>query len=63
MLLRSAHRLLADDVHTAVTPSWGDWKADDSAGFARTFAAKSYYGGEASRAGESLLMTCPDVIR
>ncbi|GAA6057472.1 hypothetical protein JCM3770_000778 [Rhodotorula araucariae] len=33
----------------AVLPSWGDWKADAATAFARTFAAKSFFGGEAQR--------------
>jgi hypothetical protein len=35
----------------ASVPTWGDWKGDDSASFARTFAAKGYFGGEAARSG------------
>lgn len=38
-------------------PAWGDWKSDDSAGFARTFSAKSYYGGEASRSSQCRWLT------
>lgn len=45
-------------VSSAATPAWGDWRADDSAGFARTFAAKSYYGGEASRSSEPSVLEC-----
>jgi len=30
-------------------PAWGNWRADQSAEFARTFAAKSFFGGDASR--------------
>ncbi|ORY78396.1 hypothetical protein BCR35DRAFT_304996 [Leucosporidium creatinivorum] len=32
----------------ASLPNWGDWKGDDSANFARTFAAKGHYGGSAA---------------
>ncbi len=28
-------------------PAWGGWRADQSAEFARTFAAKSFFGGQA----------------
>ena len=33
----------------AALPAWGDWKADAATAFARTFAAKSFFGGEAQR--------------
>jgi phosphatidylinositol 4-kinase len=39
-------------VHTASLPAWGNWNADASTAFARTFAAKSFFGGEAQRGGE-----------
>ncbi|GAA5861639.1 hypothetical protein JCM8547_000691 [Rhodosporidiobolus lusitaniae] len=35
----------------AALPAWGDWIADASSSFARTFAAKSFFGGEAQRSG------------
>ncbi|BGP37895.1 Phosphatidylinositol 4-kinase stt4 [Rhodotorula kratochvilovae] len=37
----------------AALPSWGDWKADAATAFARTFAAKSFFGGEAQRGASS----------
>ncbi|GAA6000790.1 1-phosphatidylinositol 4-kinase STT4 [Rhodotorula paludigena] len=33
----------------AALPAWGNWKADAATAFARTFAAKSFFGGEAQR--------------
>lgn len=39
-------------VDVAGLPSWGEWKADDSANFARSFTAKNYFGGQASRVAE-----------
>ncbi|GEM09474.1 phosphatidylinositol 4-kinase [Rhodotorula toruloides] len=33
----------------ASLPAWGDWNTDASTTFARTFAAKSFFGGEAQR--------------
>lgn len=40
----------------ASLPTWGDWKGDDSATFARTFAAKGYYSGEAAQTGTLWLL-------
>ncbi|GAA5971211.1 hypothetical protein JCM21900_000619 [Sporobolomyces salmonicolor] len=37
----------------ATLPAWGNWNVDSSASFARQFAAKSYFGGEAVRSGTS----------
>ncbi|BGP13672.1 hypothetical protein JCM10213_002240 [Rhodosporidiobolus nylandii] len=34
----------------ATLPAWGNWNADASSSFARTFASKSFFGGEASLA-------------
>ncbi|GAA6004788.1 hypothetical protein JCM10207_001014 [Rhodosporidiobolus poonsookiae] len=33
----------------AALPAWGNWNADASSSFARAFAAKSFFGGEAQR--------------
>ncbi|BGO97504.1 Phosphatidylinositol 4-kinase STT4 [Rhodotorula toruloides] len=33
----------------ASLPAWGNWNADASTAFARTFAAKSFFGGEVQR--------------
>lgn len=38
---------------TASLPAWGNWNVDSSSTFAKTFAAKSYFGGEAARSGKS----------
>ncbi|GAA6029504.1 hypothetical protein JCM8097_003711 [Rhodosporidiobolus ruineniae] len=35
----------------AALPAWGNWNADASSSFARSFAAKSFFGGEAQRSG------------
>lgn len=40
---------------TAALPAWGNWNADASSSFARTFAAKSFFGGEAQRNSSSSL--------
>ncbi|GAA5895284.1 hypothetical protein JCM5296_002030 [Sporobolomyces johnsonii] len=37
----------------ATLPAWGSWNVDSSAAFARQFAAKSYFGGEAARSGDA----------
>ncbi|GAA5933147.1 1-phosphatidylinositol 4-kinase STT4 [Sporobolomyces koalae] len=37
---------------SASLPAWGNWTVDSSATFASTFAAKSYFGGEAARSGD-----------
>ncbi|GAA5841119.1 hypothetical protein JCM5353_003658 [Sporobolomyces roseus] len=34
---------------SASLPAWGNWNVDSSSTFAKTFAAKSYFGGEAAR--------------
>ncbi|GAA5996000.1 hypothetical protein JCM11641_004683, partial [Rhodosporidiobolus odoratus] len=31
----------------AALPAWGNWEADSASSFARTFAAKSFFGGQA----------------
>ncbi|GAA5822607.1 hypothetical protein JCM11251_004314 [Rhodosporidiobolus azoricus] len=33
----------------AALPAWGNWNADAASSFSRTFAAKSFFGGEAQR--------------
>lgn len=38
---------------TATLPAWGNWTVDSSSSFAKTLAAKSYFGGEAARSGQS----------
>jgi phosphatidylinositol 4-kinase len=52
---RTLKLVLIDDLrpYTAALPSWGNWSADASSSFARTFAAKSFFGGEAQRSGSS----------
>lgn len=44
---------------TAALPAWGNWHADASSSFARTFAAKSFFGGEAQRSGSSPSLISP----
>ncbi|GAA5850869.1 hypothetical protein JCM3766R1_005907 [Sporobolomyces carnicolor] len=38
---------------SATLPAWGNWTVDSSSSFAKTLAAKSYFGGEAARSGKS----------
>ncbi|GAA5990191.1 hypothetical protein JCM5350_001078, partial [Sporobolomyces pararoseus] len=38
---------------SASLPAWGSWTVDSSSTFAKTFAAKSYFGGEAARSGNA----------
>ncbi|GAA5911601.1 1-phosphatidylinositol 4-kinase STT4 [Sporobolomyces salmoneus] len=38
---------------SAQLPAWGSWNVDSSASFAKTLAAKSYFGGEAARSGNA----------
>lgn len=48
----STHALTRAD-RIAALPAWGNWKADAATAFARTFAAKSFFGGEAQRGSAS----------
>ncbi|GAA5911077.1 hypothetical protein JCM6882_006870 [Rhodosporidiobolus microsporus] len=42
----------------AALPAWGNWNADAASSFSRTFAAKSFFGGEAQRSG----VKAPEVL-
>ncbi|KDE03986.1 hypothetical protein MVLG_05555 [Microbotryum lychnidis-dioicae p1A1 Lamole] len=46
-------RMPPSNAREASLPAWGEWRADNSSNFARTFGAKSFFGGEASRTADT----------
>ncbi|KAM0792098.1 hypothetical protein ACM66B_004802 [Microbotryomycetes sp. NB124-2] len=45
-------RMSTTNAKEAALPAWGEWKADDSANFVRSFSAKNYFGGQLARTAE-----------